>query len=282
MLVDEAYLDVLDAVGDSQSLDRSGGDRTYLGQERVVGVDGMPGLLEIGGRTEGLAGDGNGGGHAAMGDALDGDLRAVEVLLDQDRRVLQALVGPGCSELEGIGEGFGPVDADHTDTSGEGGGLDDHGVPDGHRGEAGLDQGAGLHGSGRRDAVAGEQGAGCGLVPTRLHHLHRVRGEAESAREPGRGDEVPLRPGDDARDLVALGQGAAGGHQSSGVVEIGDDVVDDEGLLPRRLGACDQDDVVRGRDLLQAVAAVGAVTRGDDEHDGTSGQDDSRCATGTA
>lgn len=121
--------------------------------------------------------------------------------------------------------------------------------------------------------MAGEQSPGGGLVATGPHHLDGRRGQTERAGETGGGDEVPLVPGDDAGKVMVLGQRPAAGEQRCRVAQIDHGVVDDERLLPRRLGAGEQDDVVRGGHLLQAVAAVGLVARRNDEHERTSGQE---------
>ena len=193
-----------------EGLDRSSGGRGDLGQERVGGIDGVAGLVEVRCGAQVLAGHGDRSGRAAVGDALDRDFRPVEVLLDQDAGVLAAAARTGRGEREGGGQFFGPVDADHADAAGERGGLDDGGVAEGHRRQAGLQQGPRLHRGGRRHPVAGEQGPGGGLVAAGPHHLDGRRGQTERAGEAGGGDEVPLVPGDHAGEVVALGQRPAG------------------------------------------------------------------------
>lgn len=84
---------------------------------------------------------------------------------------------------------------------------------------------------------------------------------------------MPLVPGDHAGEVVALVQGPAHGEQCGGVGQVDYGVVDDERLLPRGLGAGEQDDVVRGGHLLKEVAAIGLVAGRNDEHEGTCGQE---------
>ncbi|WP_184503556.1 hypothetical protein [Streptomyces sp. NEAU-LD23] len=58
---------------------------------------------------------------------------------------------------------------------------------------------------------------------------------------------------------MALSQDPAAGEQGYGGAQGDDSVIDDEPLLPRRLRAGEQNDVVRRGHLLQAVAAIGLI-----------------------
>lgn len=136
--VHQAQLDVLHTVGDPQGLDRSSGGRGDLGQERVGGIDGVPGLVEVRRGAQVLAGHGDRRGRSAVGDAFDREFRPVEVLLDQDAGVLATAARSGRGERERGGQFFGPVDADHADAAREGRGLDDRRQAEGHRRQAGL------------------------------------------------------------------------------------------------------------------------------------------------
>lgn len=69
--VHQAHLDVLDAVGDAERLDGCRGDGGDLGEQWVGRVDAVGDLFEERRVAEGLAGDGDRGGVAAVRDALD-------------------------------------------------------------------------------------------------------------------------------------------------------------------------------------------------------------------
>lgn len=83
--------------------------------ERVVGVHAVGQLLEVRRRAEGLAVDRDHRGGAAVGDALHGDLRPVEELLDEDAGALGALTGRPFGCPVGGRELVAVIDAAHAD-----------------------------------------------------------------------------------------------------------------------------------------------------------------------
>ena len=204
-----------------------------LGQERVVGIDGVPGLVEVRGGAEVFAGHGDRCGRALVGDAFDREFRPVEVLLDQDAGVLTTAARAGRGERERGGQLFGMVDADHADAAGERGGLDDDRVAQRHRGEAGLAAGS-APSSRRLRALRGGR-TGCVRWPC-CGRPASPRASSWAGRAGGRGGRWgrgTTRPGDHAGQVVARGQRPAAGEQCCRVAQVDDGVVDDERLLPQ-------------------------------------------------
>lgn len=119
--------------------------------------------------------------------------------------------------------------------------------------------------------MASEQGAAGVLVAAALEYLRSGSGKTEPASQTGDGDEVPLGPRHHPGQHMPLGERAPGPTQRRLIGGVGDLVVEEELLLPGRLGTGDQDDVVVGGDTLQTGAAIRLglhVGGGHDQDDG--------------